>query len=185
MELFDIEGTNVVLNPDSLFIPEFKRLWNRDKTKQKDMATAEIAYVVFMHNLSKENPYNAYSDRDKEGKIKNDLFGDQSWKPDKLVKEAENRYKEFQNTHSARLLHGARTAADRLAEYFENIDFTQLDNYGRPVYSAKELSSNLKDVSNIVKSLNQLQEQVEKEQLEAKTARGDSEIGTYEMPNEG
>lgn len=182
MELFDIEGNNVVLNPDSLFIPEFKKLWDRDKTKQKNKATAEIAYITLKHNLSKTNPYNGYSDKDKEYKIKNDLFNDPNWEPDEKIKEAEERYKEFQQTHSSRLLKGARAAADQLAEYFENINFSETDNYGRPKYSAKELSSNLKDVSSIVKSLRQLQEQVEKEQLEAKTARGDIEIGMYEMP---
>lgn len=183
MELFDIEGGNIVLNPNSLYIPEFKKIWDRDKTKKKDKATAEIAYITFKHNLSNDNPYLAYPEKEKEGKLKKDIFDDEQWEPDELIQKAEIRYREFQNTHSARLLHGARSAADKLAEYFENIDFNKLDNYGRPVYSAKELSGNLKDVSNIVKSLKQLQEQVEKEQMEAKTARGDVEIGMYEVPN--
>ena len=30
MELFDIEGGKIVLDPNVLYIPEFKALWDRD-----------------------------------------------------------------------------------------------------------------------------------------------------------
>ena len=180
MELFDIEGGKLVLNPANLYIPEIRALWERDKTKEKNQATKEISYVTFMGNMSTKNPYMAYSERDKEVKVRKDTIQKE---PDEAIKKALERYKEFQNTTNTRLLLGARSAADKLAGYFEGVDFSQLDSYGKPVYSARELASNLKEVGNIVKSLVLLEKQVQKEQLDQQAVRGGNEIGQYELPD--
>lgn len=180
MELFDIEGGRLVLNPTNLFIPEFKVLWDRDKSQTKEQATLEIAYVAFMRSMSSKNPYNAYSDKDKKKKVQNDTIRTE---PDELIEKALNKYQEFQKTTNTRLLLGARSAADKLAGYFERVDFEQLDSYGKPVYSARELASNLKEVGNIVKSLVLLENQVQKEQLDQQAVRGGNEIGMYELPS--
>jgi len=184
MELFDIENNRLKLSPTNLYIPPFRSIWERDKTKGKEKANAELAYVTFLCNMSRQNPYNGYSDIIKESKIKKDLFGDKNWEPDDLVKEAINKYKEMQETTNSRLLKSAKNGAQKLADYFDKVDFNLMDNYGRPVYSAKEYSANLKEVGNIVKSLSQLEKQVEKEQIEASEARGGTEIGMYEIPPE-
>jgi hypothetical protein len=82
-----------------------------------------------------------------------------------------------------RLLEASEGAADKLADYFDTIDFSQVDSYGKPLYSAKDLSSNLKDVGNIVKSLAMLEKQVQTE-IADKNVRGQSEIGPYELPKQ-
>jgi len=180
MELFDIEGGKIVLNPNVLYIPEFKEIWDRDDTEGHDIATKEIAYVTFMKNMSSKNPYNAYSIKDKELKVRKDTIKKE---PDDIIKKALDRYEEFQNTVNTRLLMGARSAADKLVGYFEKVDFDLVDNYGKPIYSARDLSSNLKEVGNIVKSLVLLEKQVQKEQLDSQDVRGGSEIGMYELPD--
>ena len=76
---------------------------------------------------------------------------------------------------------GARSAADKLVGYFEKVDFELMDNYGKPVYSARDLASNLKEVGNIVKSLVLLEKQVQKEQLDSQEVRGGNDIGMYEL----
>lgn len=182
MELFDIENNRLVLNPTNLYIPPFKQIWDRDKSKGKERAHNEIAYVAFLCNLSRRNPYNGYSEQEKESKIRKDIFGDESWEPDELVQKAVEKYKEMQKTTNSRLLRSAMNGAQKLADYFDKADFDEIDARGRPRYSAKDYAANLKEVGNIVKSLSQLEKQVEKEQLEASEARGGSEIGMYEIP---
>jgi len=90
MELFDIDGGNVVLSPTSLYIPPFKKLWERDASEDKERATKEIAYVAFLCNLSTKNPYNAYTDSIREEKVNKDTINK---KPDTLIKEAIKKYK--------------------------------------------------------------------------------------------
>ncbi len=167
MELFDIEAEKVVLDPNILYIPEFKELYDRDKTEGKFVATAEIAYVTFLCNFSSKNPYNSYSDKDKEKKVREDTMKKE---PDKAIKKAIEKYKEMQETVTSRLLVAAKIASNVLAEYFEQAK----------AEDATEIIRNIEKLGNAVKSLYTLEVQVQKEQLEARTIRGGQELGMYE-----
>jgi hypothetical protein len=63
-KLFDIIGGNVIMNPTILWIPEFKEIWDRDKTKHKVRAVKEISYIVFLYSF--KSPYLAYSEKDRK-----------------------------------------------------------------------------------------------------------------------
>jgi hypothetical protein len=168
MELFDIEAGKVVLDPNVLYIPEFKQIWDRDKGKDKNIATAQLAYVTFLCNFSSKNPYNSYSDKDKEKKVRDDTTKKE---PDELIKKAIKKYKEMQQTVTSRLLVAAKVASNVLAEYFE----------GAKAEDATEIIRNIEKLGNAVKSLYALEIQVQKEQLESKVIRGGKELGMYEI----
>ena len=177
MELFDIEGGQIVLNPTSLYIPPFKELWDRDTSEDKSRATKEIAYVAFLCNYSSRNPYMAYSDSIREMYVNRDTIqGD----PDDLVKSAIEKYREFQDTTYTRLLNSSKNAAEKLAHYFDTMDFSKTDAYGKPLYTGRDLTSNLKEVGNIIKSLTSLEKQVQKDMLETSIVRGGSDVGPFE-----
>lgn len=177
MELFDIEGGQVVLNPTSLYIPPFKELWDRDKTEDKERAISEIAYVSFLCNMSSRNPYTAYAEEIREIHVNKDTI---KGEPDELVKQAIEKYKEFQDTTYTRLLTSSKNAAEKLAHYFDTMDFSKTDAYGKPLYSGRDLTSNLKEVGNIIKSLTSLEKQVQKDMLETSSVRGGSDVGAFE-----
>lgn len=182
MKVFDIISGEVVIDPSRLIIPEFNKLWVRDKTKDKRNAVKEIAYITFLFDLSADNPYRGYTEYERGLVLKKDLFKNSNWAPDKIIQEAIDRFKKLMETTNTRVLLGAKKAAEELAKWFEQIDFSKVDNYGKPIFSARELSSNLKEVGNIVKSLGQLEEMVRKEQLDKATTRGGTDIGMYEIP---
>jgi len=170
MRLFDIDKGRVVMNPTSLWIPELKKLWTRDKTKDKEDAHNEISYIVFMYDY--RSPYRDYSEEDREQKIRQDCFpGQPDWVPDKAVKKGIERFKEFQDTTNSRLLKAAKVAADKLTEYFRNVDSS----------AASEIVRNLKELGTVVKSLDSLEKQVQKEQLEQNSIRGGQEVGLFEV----
>jgi len=143
----------------------------------------EISYVTFLYDLSADNPYRGYSEYERENILKKDLFGKVNWKPDVHVAKAVEKFKDLMETTNTRILLGAKKAAEELARWFEQIDFSKLDAYGKPIFSARELSSNLKEVGNIVKSLAQLEQMVRQEQLDKTSTRGGMDIGLYEIPN--
>jgi hypothetical protein len=182
MKLFDIVNGKVTLNANSLAIPEFRYLWDRDEDVDKENAVREISYVVFLCDESIGNPYRAYRENERQEVLVKDFIKEKKWKPDKYIDSAVKKYKEATQTTNSRLLKSAKNAAEKLSEYFDMIDFNEVDKDGKSVFSAKELSSNLAAVGNIVKSLNQLEDMVKKEQLEANTVRGGGEIGFYELP---
>ena len=179
-EIFDIIGGDIVLKSESLYIKPFRDLWNRDKSKHKEQATNEISFIVFL--LHPMSPYMAYPEDVRESIIKDDLFGNIDWEADDLVISAKNKYKEFQSTTNTRLLDSAKYAAEELSTYFRSVNFEIIDDRGKPVYSARELASNLSAIGDIVKSLSMLEKQVRRENIENMSVRGHSEIGDYELP---
>jgi len=180
MKIFDIVDNRVVLNPQSLNIPEFKAIWDRDKSKMKGNATKEISYIVYLCDESVDNPYRAYREDERENMILKDFMGVE-WKPDELISKATEKFRDLKQTTNSRLLRSAKKAAEKLSEYFDSVDFNVRDSYGKPVFSSRDLASNLKEVAGIVKSLNMLEEMVRKEQTESSNVRGGGDVGLYEL----
>lgn len=48
MRLLKFEGYKVTIAPEALALAPFKRLWNRDKTSNKNKAISEISFIYFM-----------------------------------------------------------------------------------------------------------------------------------------
>ena len=178
-KIFDINNGEVVLTPESLAIPAFKDIWDADKSTTKLKAKNEVKYVVFLCDAV-TSPYKDYPYHERVETLKEDIFKDPEWKPSNLVEEAIKTYSALTETTSTRLLQSAKIATEKLAKYFEEVDFTKVDNYGKPMYSARDLSSNLSAVGNIVKSLNTLENAVRKEQLDGSRTRGGSDINYFE-----
>lgn len=169
-KLFDISNGHVVMNPTVLWIPEFKNVWDRDKSVSKELATKEISYIVFKHGFN--SPYNAYSEKDREKKIVKDYFKDISgWKPDKDVKAAEKKYLELQDSIALRLLRTSKKALEKVEEFFELADPDQID----------KIVKNAKELGNLIQSLNKLEIQVQKEQHEQNSIRGGDAVGLFEI----
>ena len=180
-KIFDISNGEVILTPEALAIPVFKEIWDSDKTKTKERAEKEIKFVVFFCD-SVKSPYKDYPTDERYDILREEIFGDSKWKPDELVKRAIGVYEDLTETTSSRLLRSAKSATEKLAKYFEEVDFSKLDNQGKPIYSARELSSNLGNVGNIVKSLLTLETAVKKEQMESSRIRGGSDVNYFEDP---
>tara|TARA_R110002012_G_scaffold261340_1_gene443214 strand:+ start:11635 stop:12177 length:543 start_codon:yes stop_codon:yes gene_type:complete len=176
--LFDLKGGQIVLNAESLAIPIFNKIWKRDKTKAKDKANKEIAYIFFMCDFN--SPYMAYPGTKRRDIILSDFMKDPKWEEDKDIKDAMSKYLEFQETHTMRLMKAAKGAADKLAMYFEHIDFTEIGENGRPRYNAKDVASNLEKVGSIVESLDKLENKIKKEIKTDSRVRGGGDIGLYE-----
>lgn len=182
MRVIDIEGDRISPTPECLTIPEFFALWKRDRSKFKKSAMKELTYVTFLVDNTIHNPYRGYGEEMRHEQLVLDYF-DKEWKPDSLMLDAIKKYRLLQKTTSSRLVAAAQIAADKLADYYSMVDFTQLDDNGKPVYSAREVQSNLKDLSNTIKSLFALEEQLRKEQLDGNLSRGGFEIGEFEIPS--
>ncbi|MHA1198101.1 MAG: hypothetical protein ACTSQF_01905 [Candidatus Heimdallarchaeaceae archaeon] len=183
MKLFDILDGKVVMNPQALAMPEFKTIWDRDDSEEKDQAYREISYVVYLCDESSNNPYRAYRIEDRDKVLKQDFMGGSKWKADGDILKAVKKHKEATQTTNSRLLRSAKNASEKLSEYFDTVDFSELDKDGKPVFSSRELAANLKEVGGIVKSLGILEDLVKKEQSES-IVRGGGEIGFYETPRE-
>ena len=169
--MFDIQGDKVRISTEDLAIPPFKEHYNN--AKDKSQALKEIEYVVWLHKWN--TPYEAYPLEKRPLVVAKDVFKDENYIPSAEVKELINRFIEFQETPGTRLLSASQTAAEGL--------IAALTDYSRglmDIDTAIKVTRILKDVGNIVKSLDIAMKQAKAEQAETGRIKGGGTIGLYE-----
>lgn len=169
--MFDIQGDKIRLSIDDLAIPPFKDHYNNAKDKQK--ALKEIEYVIWLHRWN--TPYEAYPINERASIVAKDVFKDEHYVPSEEVQCLAKRFLEFQETPGTRLLSASQTAAEGL--------IAALNDYSRglmDIDTAIKVTRILKDVGNIVKSLDIAMKQAKAEQVDAGRVKGGGVIGLYE-----
>lgn len=170
--MFDIQGDKVKFSPEDLAIPPFKDYYN--EAEDKSEALKEIEYVIWLHKWN--SPYEAYPVDKRPFIVAKDVFKDENYIPSEKLKELARRFIEFQETPGTRLLTASQMAAEGL--------ITALNDYSRglmDIDTAIKVTRILKDVGNIVKSLDIAMKQAKAEQLETGRVKGGGTIGLYEM----
>ena len=169
--MFDIIGDKIKFNTEDLAIPPFKDHYNNAKDKSK--ALKEIEYVIWLHKWN--TPYEAYPVNQRASVVAKDVFKDEQYIPSEEVKLLEKRFNEFQETPGTRLLTASQTAAEGLIAALNDYSSGLMD-----IDTAIKVTRILKDVGNIVKSLDIAMKQARAEQLDSGKVKGGGTIGLYE-----
>ena len=173
-QLFDIVGNTITIKPESLVVPEFRKIWERDKTKDKKKAFNEISYIVFLCNKSDKNPYKNYSETDRIEMLKKDFNID---KLDDLIIEGINKYKKLKITRYERVVNAALDSLEDIEGYYLGIK-----EQDKTKFDINEYLGSMEKLGKAVKSLRELEKQLESDRVEGTKVRGDNEIGLYEIP---
>lgn len=169
--MFDIQGDKIRLSTEDLAIPPFKDHYNN--AKDKSQALKEIEYVIWLHKWN--TPYEAYPANQRAGIVAKDVFKSDKYIPSDEVKVLEKRFLEFQETPGTRLLSASQTAAEGLIAALNDYSSVAMD-----IDTAIKVTRILKDVGNIVKSLDIAMKQAKAEMLETGKVKGGGTIGLYE-----
>lgn len=151
MKLFKLEGYNLTISEEAYMLKPFKNIWKRDKSRNKEVALQELAYIYFMEDSRSD--YQVYIDRDERSnqiKIGEGLRED--WSPDKLVQEAQEFYAGFKS-ESALLLEDLKAAVNTLRkgmitqEELDNVDPEKkpavLNNYAGVISKMTDLAAKI------------------------------------------
>ena len=172
--MFDIVGSNITIKPEALVVPEFNKIWSRDKSKDKGKAINELSYVVFLCDTSKRNPYRNYSEEDRNDML---LVDFKISEVDILMIEAADKYRKLNSSRYKRLITAALDSSDQMTEYYKQLKF------GSDDFDMKEYMDSLTKLSKSVKDLRELEKQLESDDSDENSkVRGQSEIGEYELP---
>ena len=169
--MFDIKGDKISLDKESLAIPPFKDHYNNAEDKAK--ALKEIEFVIWRYKWN--TPYEAYPENERTRRVAKDVFKDERYTPSAEVQELARRFNEFQETPGTRLLTASQTAAEGLIKALNDYSSGSMD-----IDTAIKVTRILKDVGNIVKSLDIAMKQAKAEQLESGRVKGGGVIGLYE-----
>jgi hypothetical protein len=146
----------------------------------KGLSAEELSFVYFM--IDHRSPYSVYEWDQRIIEIKISIFGEKSkWSASTKVMAACNKYDKLIETSAVRLLKAARESIVKLEKYFRFVDLNTLDDRGKPIYSAKDLISNLEKMGKVVDGLTKLEEIVKREEQAANTNRGGVEVNKYNM----
>jgi hypothetical protein len=177
--LLEFDGKDVLPGPYTLSIKEFKKLWTRDKTRDKRIAKSELSYVYFMTDF--KSPFsNITDDEDRSNAIINSLDLPKGWKPDATVKACIDIYKERQKTITMILLDDARYALNEISRFLRSINLHATDERGNFIYDVKKMADTIKMIPSLSDSLDVLEEKVKREIDVKKQLRGDKEKSVFE-----
>lgn len=174
MKLFKYEGYRVVISEEAMMLKPFKKIWDRDKHDDKRDALNELAFIYFFADPRSDYQYITIPE-DRIRAIKEGEGLPDKWEPDKDLLKAVEFYDSFKPM-SALLLDDSRKMINKLRDYINDIDFNEKDDKGRPVYTMSSITSTIKQIPELTKTLNEAERLVNQEMLEAAKARGSVEL---------
>ena len=178
MKLFKLEGYNLTISEEAYMLKPFKDLWKRDKSKGKEQALQELAYIYFMEDTRSD--YQVYIDREERSKqIKIGEGMKDTWRPDKLVQDAQEFYASFKS-ESALLLEDIRVAITKLREFIKTIDLSAVDDKGKPIYTLNTYTATIKQIPELITSLDEAERTIAKENIGGDKVRGSVEKAMFE-----
>ena len=167
MKLFKYEGYRIVISEEALLLKPFKKIWDRDKTKNKEKAYMELGFIYFYCDPRSDYQYLT----DEEERLKAIKEGEgipDKWSPDNIVKEAMNFYNGFKPT-SALLLEDTRNMVNGYRAKLREItkDMSNLE-----IKDIKDIGAIIKQIPALVKDLDEAERAVSKEIIESNKVRG-------------
>ena len=159
------ESYRVEIAPELYTIDNFKVLISKDKTKNKDIATKEIAFIYFYSDIKSDYMY--ITDKDKRLiEIVKDLGLPINWKISKELQDAITLYEERSTTINSALFKSACTAAMEISEYLMGTKklLEERTDKGAAVTNINTITGALAKVPSIMRDLNVAHQELVKEQ---------------------
>jgi hypothetical protein len=185
--LFTVESKVVSPNTESLLIPPFKEIWERDTTKDKRYAIEDFSYIEFMASIQKSNPYSGYPEHQRPEKIIKDIITRAEWdQEDPLLIAGIAKLKEFQVEASVTYNYymSAKVAAEKMQQFFINFSMNQVnERTGAPIFKPRDITSALNDTSRVLENLNTLREKVDNEVFEEVKKKGQKIVSPFADPS--
>ena len=135
MKLFKYEGYRIVISEEALLLKPFKKIWDRDKTKNKEKAYMELGFIYFYCDPRSDYQYLT----DEEERLKAIKEGEgipDKWNPDNIVKEAMNFYNGFKPTSALLLedtrnmVNGYRAKLREITKDMSNLEIKDIKDIG-------------------------------------------------------
>jgi hypothetical protein len=182
MDLFIIENSIAKPSEHALLVEPFKTIWEQDKSKTKAEAIKAFTYIELNCSMKKSNPFSGYSDVERPLKVAKEVYKDETYKATLVQIEAMKVYREFLEEASPTLsfYKANLKAAEILKANLNTIDLNERTNGGAAVTKPADVTRALKDAADVIKTLRELESQVNTELLEKTKTRGQRDIGEFE-----
>jgi hypothetical protein len=148
MKLFKYEGYEVKVVPEALALKPFKKLWDRDKSKAKERAVNEFAFLYFYCDPRSDYQY-ITDDSSRLEEVKKGLGLPEDWKPDTALQAAIDLYSSFETASSALLktaLIGINKVQKKLSDFdLDTADLKSINTYMAILKMVPQVATMLKE----------------------------------------
>jgi len=175
MKLFELHEWQLQVSPEAWGLLPFKKLLNKDKTEDKEIALKEMLFIWFLCDIKSDYQYIINYDARVE-EIKKDLGLPKRWKIHKDLQAAIDFFVERSTTTSKKLLEDSKYIADKLSTRLKQfVDEDELN-----IQSLSRVTSALKQMPEIVLAIQKTEGAVLKEQAEKSSSVGSQEKALFE-----
>lgn len=183
--LFKIENKIVMPHVETLLIPEFRVIWERDTTTTKDNAMEDFTYIEFMTSMMQSNPYSSYSEDDRKPRIIKDVIKRADWVEDEQILAAMVWMKKYQEEVS--FTYGYYTdalyAAQKVRTFFRDFSMDAINiKTGNPLYKPKEITSAINDTDITLQKLIAMKQKVHDEIFDSIKNRAAKVVSPFANP---
>lgn len=180
MKLFEFRQHQLHISEYAYALEPFKKVWRRDKSRDKKVAVSELSYIYFMYDFRSDFVEQYGTDESRHEAIIESLGAlKPDWQPDKDVKVAIEFYVKHSENIKMKMVKDVIGSLHKLRKYFQTIDFTLLDDNGKPVYDITKYSNVIKDLEKNMSTLDKMKALALKDAKEAE-ARGSIEKNVFE-----
>lgn len=168
MQLFQLVNYQVIFMPQTMMINEFKAVKDKNGNND-DLTLKEISFIWFYTDVRSDFK-NILDDDERVIEIAQSINLPEDWKPDDIVMNAIDYYKEYSKTASSGLYNASISAAKFIEKRLNNLEdlLKERDSRGNPIYRIDNVLKMLKDIPDVMKKLYEARETVIKE-LESKS----------------
>ena len=171
MRILDLKDNKLTITPELLGISPFKELWEKDKTKDKEKATAQFKYIWYTSDYG--SPYFKYVDKDRHEAVCVDVLKNKKYKVSSDLQAAVEKYKEITKSPAISAVEAAFAFIHNLETFFKTVDIGELK-------SPKTITDMFASMPKVVASLNDAKAAAEKEQHQGVKVRGNHTVGLFE-----
>ena len=181
MKLFELNRLTyeIEISPEALLLEPFKRIVDRDKSKTKDMAKKELAFIY--HYCDIRSDYMGTEDSQRMVQILDNLNFPNKYKLDKDMLEAISFYKSFK-TPVETLYEGAIIASQAVDKYLRNTEELLAERIdGKVVTDIAKITSSIEKLPKIMANLKAAEKELVKEKKETEgRMKGSKTMNTFE-----
>lgn len=178
MNLFQMIEYNLHISEEAYSLTPFKKLVDSDKSKDKELAMKELAFIWFMSDIKSDYNY-ILNEKDKQEEIIKDLQLPKTWKRTKDVQTAMDFYKNRSKTVSSTILENSLFIANTLSNKMKKLVMADEEDM-LSIKDIESIAKGLTQMPGIVTALQKLENTVIKEQTEKSSNVGSQEKAMFE-----
>lgn len=167
MQLFQLKNYNVIFEPITMMINEFKAI--KDKNNDDNLTLKEISFIWFFTDV-RSDFQNVINEKERMAEIAHSISLSNDWRPSKEVMDAIDFYKQHSKTPSSGLYQASMISAQFLEKKLRRPEalMEELDGKGTPIYKLGDILNLIAKIPDVMEKLHKARAQVIKE-LEAQS----------------